>query len=342
VAASDYSSSGVGYVQEDGGGLLHFGEDLGNDPALAVSRGRAFFVNRKSGLLFELDTACGTALAGGRINVNDPDKKVASNPWDVAAAPDGALWVPRYNLGDIAVVKGGVTRAIDLSAYDADGNPQPSAIRITDTPSGVKAFVTLERLDDADLLRAKQPSMMVIFDVASLQVERTVTLEGRNPFNTLVEDSGGIFVAMPGNFDSAVEADAGIERFDIATNATRLVVHENDLGASVAEVAVSGGCGAAILADATPTLNRTSLATFDAKTGAVLAKNVIGLSETFDKGLRGLTWARGGRVLFVGDRAVQDRGYAVHAFERDDMCNLHALPDQAFVRQKPVSVRSSR
>ncbi len=342
IAVSDYSSSGVGFVVVDGGGHLDFGGDLGGDPALAVSRGRAFFVNRKDGTVFEIDPTCGNYLDGHRFNLNDPTKKVTANPQDVAAAPDGALWVPRYNLPNLAIVTPASTTTIDLSSYDADGNPQASAIRIVDTAAGPKAFVTLERLDDRDQLRSKQPSQMLRIDVATRAVEAVVELAGKNPFNTIVEDAGGLFLAMPGNFDAADEAAAGVERFDVATGTTRLLVHEADLGGSVAEVAVKNRCGAVVLADATPTLNRTSLATFDAQTGAVLAKNVIGPSESFDKGIRGLAWVQNGRVLLVGDRTPIDRGYAVHAFERDDACVLHALPDEIFVRQKPISVRAAR
>src|SRR5438105_15821488 len=72
IAVSDYSSSGVGFIDVDGGGLLHFGQDLGKDPALAISRGRAFYVARSdSSTIFELDPSCGTALAGKRVSVND-------------------------------------------------------------------------------------------------------------------------------------------------------------------------------------------------------------------------------------------------------------------------------
>jgi hypothetical protein len=341
VALSDYASSEVGVVALDGGKspMLPYA-NLGKDPALAVSRGRAFYVARLEGTVFELDPMCGTPR--GQFDVNDPAQKVAANPQDVAAAADGALWIPRYNLGDLAIVRDGVTTRIDLSSYDADGNPQPSAIRIVDTAVGAKAFVALERLDDHDQLRSKQPSQMLRIDVGTRAVEATITLAGRNPFNTIVEDQGGLFLAMPGNFADAGEADAGVERFDVATSTTRLLVRETDLGASVAEVSVRDRCGVVILADATPTVNRTSLATFDAQTGAVLAKNVIGPSETFDKGLRGLAWASSGRVLLVGDRARQDAGYPIHAFERDDACILHALPDVIFVGQKPVSVRTVR
>ena len=147
VALSDYSSSEVGGISLDGGSSISKAfADLGKDPALAVSRGRAFYVARLEGTVFELDPTCGTPVA--QHSVGDPTQKIAANPQDVAVAPDGALWIPRYNLGDLAIVQGTSLTRIDLSAYDADGNPQPSAIRIVDTTAGSKAFVTLERLDD--------------------------------------------------------------------------------------------------------------------------------------------------------------------------------------------------
>ena len=339
VALSDYSSSEVGGISLDGGSSISKAfADLGKDPALAVSRGRAFYVARLEGTVFELDPTCGTPVA--QHSVGDPTQKIAANPQDVAVAPDGALWIPRYNLGDLAIVQGTSLTRIDLSAYDADGNPQPSAIRIVDTTAGSKAFVTLERLDDHAQLASTQPSQMLRIDVATRAVEAAITLAGRNPFNTIAQDGEALFLAMPGNFADAAEGAAGVERFDLATSTTRLLVREADLGASVAEVTVRGRCGVAILADATPTVNRTSLATFDAQTGAVLAKNVIGPSESFDKGIRGLAWANGGRTLLVGDRARQDKGYPIHAFEPDDACRLRALPDTIFVGQKPVSVRA--
>src|SRR4051812_23086004 len=63
VAVSDYASSGVGRLALDGGGALSFGVDLGKDPALTVSQGRAFFVARDGDAIFEVDPRCGTAIA---------------------------------------------------------------------------------------------------------------------------------------------------------------------------------------------------------------------------------------------------------------------------------------
>ena len=61
VAGSDYTSSIVcgAPVCELGPGTT--GEDLGDDPQLATSHGRAFFLARTTDTIFELDATCGVA-----------------------------------------------------------------------------------------------------------------------------------------------------------------------------------------------------------------------------------------------------------------------------------------
>jgi hypothetical protein len=339
VAASDYASSGVGAFALDGRGSLAFGVDLGTDPMLAVSRGRAFLIARDHDTVFELDPRCGTATS--RINVHDTSKQGTANPQDVAVAPDGTLWLPRYNVPSVLVVDaaGAVHGSIDLSPYDPDTNPNASAIRIVDGAGGAKAFVTLERLDDTkNPPEPNLPSQVIRIDVASMKVVATIDLEGRNPFG-LVEHGGLFYIAEPGNFSALDEPAAGIERFDPATGTAHLLVRERELGASVAEVAVTSGCGAAIVADATAK-NVTSLVTFDPTTGAVVtaaADAVLGPTEGFD--LQGLAWK--GDVLLVGDRRRTDRGYAVHAFDRTGACTLVARPDVIFLQQKPIALRAT-
>jgi hypothetical protein len=333
VVVSDYTSSGVGAIALDGGGGadLSTGALLGKDPALATSRGRAFYVAREEGQVLELDPRCGRPTA--QYGVNDPARAGSTNPQDVAVGPDGALWVPRFNVPSIAIVEGGkLSGTIDLSSFDDDGNPQASAI----ATFGTSAFVALERLDDPQLLSTR-PSWIVEIDLATRAVLGTTPLAGRNPFGTMNVDGDVFWLAEPGNFDVAGEPGAGVERFDPKSKATRLVVLEADLGGSVVEVAVSGRCGAAIVADARKGINATSLAAFDATTGAVVARTILGPSETFDAGLRGLAWT--GASLLVGDRARAADGYPVHRLDRDDACNLHVTRDEIFVAQKPISVR---
>ena len=338
VAVSDYASSGVGGISLDGRGTLSVGVDLGQDPALTVSRGRAFFVARDSDVIFELDPHCGMPIKSYALH--DPAYKRGSNLQDVAVAPDGALWVPRFNApSSIAIVRpGGATDAIDLSPYDADKNPNASSIRIVDVAGVAKAFIVLERLDEA--LQSKQPSMMLRVDVATAKVEAAIALEGRNPLGLAFEAEGALWLAEPGNGDltSSTEPLAGIERFDSATSTTKLLVHETDLGGSAVAVAVSGTCGAAIVAGTT-SANATSLVTFDAASGAVLSRTVIGPTPNYD--LQGLAWVREGnaQILLVGDRRATAGGYALHALDRVGDCDLRARADAIFVRQKPVGLR---
>lgn len=339
VAASDYSSSVVCGAPHCVSGPTTSGVDLGKDPMLALSNGRAFFLARDNDLVFELDPKCGTPTA--RYSVHEQTAKGTSNPHDAAASPDGSLFVVLYNVPRIAIMRDGkADGSIDLSGFDTDGNPQADAIRIVPVAGVPKAFVTLERLDDDDRLRSKQPSAMLRIDVATRTVEATIELAGRNPFNTMAEHDGALFLAEPGNFDSDTDALAGIERFDTGSSTTRLLVSERDLGGSVAEIAVTNGCGVAIVAGPKKDVNPTSLVTFDPVSGEVLTRAsaaVLGPTSGYD--LQGLAWR--GSSLYVGDRRADAAGYRVHVFDRDpDTCNLHEVTARGIdLPQRPVALR---
>jgi hypothetical protein len=339
-AASDYSSSAVGSLALAGPITSTVGRvDLGADPALAVSRGRAFLVARDADLVFEVTPRCGMPVS--RWSVHQASRAGSSNPQDVAVASDGSLWIPLYSVPSVVVVapSGDVARTIDLSAYDGDGNPNASAIAIVDTPSGEKAFVALERLNDKNGYKSEQPSWMLRIDVASGAVEAHVELAGRNPFG-MYQDRGLIWLAEPGNFNDATEPLAGIERFDPSTSTTALVVHETDLGGSVAQVAVSAGCGAAIVANATPNLNATSLVTFDPQSGLAIAPLSRAPIVTGGFDLEGLQWVGG--ALAVGDRRRAGAGYPVHVFDATPACALTERRTPVYLPLSPVAVRVVR
>ncbi len=347
VAASDHTSSVVcgapNHCELRPG--ITTGLNLGKDPQLAMSKDRTFFINRlgpPDDLIFELDPKCGTPIS--QLNVHDEGRRAAVNPHDLAVAPDGSLFVALYDVARIAIMKDGkLDGTIDLSRFDGDGNPQAESIRIVPVDGVAKAFVTLERLDDADRLLSKQDSWMLRIDVATRQVEDKIVLVGRNPFNSMVEHAGGLFLAVPGNFDVADEQAAGIERFDTATSTTRLLVREHDLGGSVAEIAVTDGCGAAIVAGPQPTVNPTSLVTFDPVTGKVLSgptSPVLGPTPGYD--LQALAWR--GDTLYVGDGRRGSGGFPVHVFEREPgTCNLHEMTSRLIeLPQRPVALRPTR
>jgi|HubBroStandDraft_1064217.scaffolds.fasta_scaffold00177_33 hypothetical protein len=340
--ASDYTSSAVGALSVAGQVWATTGRvNLGADPALAVSNGRAFYVARDEDTIFALDARCGAPTQ--QWNVHQADHPGTSDPQDVGVASDGSLWIPLYEVPTLLVLSsdGAVVHTLDLSSYDTDGNPQAMGIAIVMTPAGEKAFVPLQRLNDLTYT-SEQPSWMLRVDIATAKVEATIVLAGRNPFEMREEpETGVLWLADPGNFDDAVEPQAGVERFETATSTTALVAHEADLGGSVAEIAIEGACGAAIVADATAA-NGTSVVTFDSTSGAPIAPaaqsplSTAGVGGGFD--LEGSVWLDG--TLFVGDRRRAANGYPVHALRASATCDLALQPDLIFLPQPPVAVRA--
>src|SRR5208282_1485650 len=106
-------------------------------------------------------------------------------------------------------------------------------------------------------------------DTATQTVDEQWTLAGWNPFGLMVELNGVLWLAEPRNFNAINEPFAGVERFDTQAGTTALLVTETELGGSVAEVAVTAGCGVAIVADPSAK-NLTALVSFDPDSGAVL------------------------------------------------------------------------
>lgn len=321
---ADYSSSGIGVLPLDDTPAppLLTGNLLGSDPALATSAGRHFFVARDRDTIFEMD-ACGRGI--GQWSARGPMDTQCSaiggecvDPQDVAVAPDGSLWVARFNTPSLLVIPqgaGAMPAAIDLSSFDADGdgNPEMSSVRVV---SG-KAFVSLERITkqpSGDYL-AQQPSQVVVLDTSSHAVLTTITLAGRNPFGLMTESGGSLWLADLGNITDATETDAGIEVLDTQALTSKLVLTKPQLGGSPIDVAVQGSCGAAVIAD--PTLvSSTSLVSFGTDGSSPVT---VAIPPTGGFDLRGLLWTPGGTLL-VADR----RGppYLVHTFSVGAACAL--------------------
>lgn len=338
VAASDYSST---LLCAAPGCSDQRTIAFGTDPSLSAGGGRAFLLARDLDVVFEIDPRCGTpkrsfgveAFAGPNGN---------ANPHDVAAAPDGTLVVALYNTPRLLFVEDGKVdpaAAIDLSSFDPeDGNPQANAVRIVPVGGVPKAFVSLERLDAQ--LRPTRPSQMLRVDVTTRAVEAVIELAGRNPFGSIAEHDGALFLAEAGSFEADDDELAGIERFDVATSTTKLLVRERDLGASVVEVAVTDGCGVAIVAGPEKDVNPTALVSFDPTTGRILSPVTAPLLATAGYDLRGLAWR--GDTLYVGDRREDGaRGFAVHLFERGAGCALTRSPRILNLPEAPVALRAA-
>ena len=341
VAASDYESSvacgAPGCFEETGKTTAR---ELGVDPHLVSDRGETFFLARQEDFIWSINPSCGTPTT--KIDVTSFKVPPAgyANPQDVAVAADGTLFVPFYNVPILAFIENGVVGPkLDLSSFDEDGNPQATSVRIVND----KAFVALEILDDHSEppLQSTRPSKMLRIDTATRAVEATIELAGRNPFNTMAELGTVLYLAEPNNTRVADEEFGGIERFDTVTSTTELLVRERDLGGSVMEVAVTAGCGAAIVA-APGQLNPTALVTFDPDNGKIFhtfSTPVLGPTPGFD--LAGLVWR--GDKLYVGDRHKGGNGqYPVHELARSGGCELVPTGNTIDVPQPPVGLQAAK
>jgi hypothetical protein len=328
VVVSDYSSSGVGSFTLDGNSQVFFGSELGGDPALASSKGRSFFVARDDETLFELDS-CGRGIRSFSAREGGDPPNV--DPQDVAVLPDGSLLVPRFRAPTALVIdpSGSPRATVDLSAYDSDGIPDMSAATTLSVGGVTKAYIVLERLNPYPV--ANQSALLVVLDPESLAIEGTIDLGVKNPFGLMTpQDDSTIWLAAAGNFASASEPDAGVVRFDATTGTASLVVPETKLGGSAVEVAIDGTCGAVIVADATPMLNRTSVVLFDTNTGEI-SSTALGPTAGFD--LMALAWAQG--ALVVGDRRGPS-GFPVHVMQRSGSCEVTPSED-ILLRLPPIA-----
>ena len=337
VAASDYSSSvlcGAPGCVENGHTT---GKTLGADPILSGSNGNSFYLVRDDNAVLVLDPRCG-AVTGLLDLYPLAGASGQTNPHDVAVAGDGTEFIALYDVPKIAFAKGTqLEGSLDLSSYDADGNPQADSIAIV----GDKAFVALERLDDHDGLKSKQTSQMLRIDVATRKAEATFDLKGKNPFTAMAVQNGQLFMAEPGDPDVANEDNAGIERFDTSTSTSVLLVPEKVIGGSVVEVAVSGSCGVAIVAGPVPKVNPTALVSFDPSSGAVLhsyTSPLLGPTTGYD--LQALAFR--GTTLYVGDRRKGAAGYTVHELALSGACELTETTTTINLPLPPVAFLPAR
>jgi hypothetical protein len=157
IVESDFD--GTGYVQAIDSvthGLVdQYGTAYDQDPKLRRlvdphdGAERLFIVGSTDGKLTQIDRR-GHVLAA--YDLHDPgDGAAGADPYDVAIAPDGALWVTRYSKPTMLVLEpDGTPRAtVDLSSFaPANGggpSPRMSAVAIVHGT----AYVALQRLDGA-------------------------------------------------------------------------------------------------------------------------------------------------------------------------------------------------
>jgi hypothetical protein len=360
VAMSDYVSSDVGLASVAGALDHSCGVGLGADPVLASSAGRLFWIARDLGQIIELDTDC--LRAKQTFDALDPvppgstRSPSPTNPYDVAVAPDGSLWIARFDVPTLLVLEANGSRrtTIDLSSLDeVDGNPNMNSIRILDPSSTsslpsdaaagsmgtFKAYVSLEILDDNMMLDSTRPSKVVRINLETRKPEAVLVLQGKNPFSSMVQLGNQLYLADAGSWHQAAgQKDAGIERIDTASFSSKLLATGVALGGHASELAVTERCGAVIVAGPLPN-TPTSLVQFDPASGEV-GRTVIPTTPAFT--LAGLAWV-GSDKLLVGDQGTPPASPFLHVFDADpSSCSLHAESTTLPMLLPPVGLLALR
>jgi hypothetical protein len=351
VALSDYTSSQVGLFSVNTPSRSNYatGIDLGADPVLASSAGRFFWIARDFGQIIELDTSCLHAVRS--FNALDPTPDCSppppTDPYDVAVAPDGALWIARFDVPTVLVLDacGSRLKTIDLSSLDPeDGNPNMNSIRIIDSA----AYVSLEILDDHSVppLASTRPSKLVRIDLETGAITDVLTLAGRNPLSSIVQVGKQLYLADAGNWCPdggcpAGQPDAGVEVVDTASFTSKLLVTGTALGGHASSLAVTESCGVVIVAGAYPE-TPTSLVQFD-PTGKASSpiRTLIPTTGSFTLG--GLAWV-GEDVLLVGDGGTAGGTPGVRVFDAElsSGCSLTQRPAELPLPQAPVAFAALR
>ncbi|KZY34140.1 hypothetical protein A3752_08865 [Oleiphilus sp. HI0081] len=172
-----------------------------------------------------------------QYGLNDEDGESNSNPYDVLFASDDKAYVIRWGEGSILVIDPSVTDSssddfvldsIDISHYDEDGLPNASAALIHEDV----LYVVTQGLDSS--YAPTQAYLIAIDTLTDAEVSiGTGELDGleltvKNPIEIDLF-AGDLFITGVGRYasgDRAAEYTGGIERIDLDTLSSSIVVND--------------------------------------------------------------------------------------------------------------------
>ncbi|MDH5387000.1 MAG: hypothetical protein OEY06_00965 [Gammaproteobacteria bacterium] len=240
--AADYSSGAHAVISKDASGVRSALNDLlptASDITVASYGSNFYRIERAfAGNNITKFSSSDAQTPIWQYSTNDVGSAVLSNPYDMIFVSETKAYVLRYGTSVAWIVNpSAATEAdfkigeLDLSAYaDADGVPEMSGGVIADG----RLYITLQRLDN---FAVTQNAYVAIFDVnTDLEIDALIAgdtlygipLQTRNPGNIIYEPiSNSIFVQGSGSFWPE-EFTGGIEKIDIASLTTTVVVDDGD------------------------------------------------------------------------------------------------------------------
>jgi hypothetical protein len=192
--------------------------------------------------LFDRTASVVTGFTGNTPGINitlDVQTGANSNPYGIAVS-GGKGYIARYNkaslliLSDVNALGGGTRDSIDLSVYahaEGGGIPFMSAV----VAHGGYILVALERWKSN--YSAQDSGLVVVINAATKAIEKTITLNFKNPGAGVVKD-GVWYIAALGAYGTN---DGGVEKIDLAARThAGTVVTEATLGGDVGSIAITG------------------------------------------------------------------------------------------------------
>jgi hypothetical protein len=164
-----------------------------------------------------------------------------TNPQDLWLESESAV-VSLHETGEVVRVdlrSGEVVARADLgSLADADGEPEPAALTVSDGA----AFVVLQLLDrDSVLWDPTGPATVAVLSADTLELESSFALEGWNPVTRLQPgpDEATRYIGHAGVY--ADPDDGGIERIDlVGERSLGMAISGAELGGNVIDFAIVG------------------------------------------------------------------------------------------------------
>lgn len=308
VFGSDYTSGELRYIVGDSAlssESLEFYQD-----SKVIAAGGALYVLERYGAdnvsLIDVESFGSDSAVVWQTSLDD-----ASNPSDLVAYDETSIWVSLEGNGDIlhlSTEDGSKVKDISTDDFISEGGTSSNVVDIE--ISGDTLFALMQRyVYDSETYSTTYPLGVIgIYDAEKGDLLDSIQLLTQNPTAMKFYD-GALYVASQGPYNDSWGTDAdslrGIEKVDVASLTSEIVVSGEDLGGGVYQFALDTGDGLAYAA-IYKSYGDVPLVKVDLATGKV--STVSGVSDVEGS----LAYDSASGLLYIGDRTYGSEAVYVY------------------------------
>lgn len=308
VFGSDYTSGELRYIVGDSA-LSSESLEFYQDSKIVVAGGALYVLERYGAdniSLIDAESFGGDSAVVWQTSLDD-----ASNPSDVVAYDETSIWVSLEGNGDIlhlSTEDGGKVKDISTDDFISEGGTSSNVVDIE--ISGDTLFALMQRyVYDSETYTTTYPLGVIgIYDAEKGDLLDSIQLLTQNPTAMKFYD-GALYVASQGPYNDSWGTDAdslrGIEKVDVATLSSELLVSGEDLGGGIYQFALDSDDGLAYAA-IYKSYGDVPLVKVDLATGKV--STVSGVSDVEGS----LAYDSGSGLLYIGDRTYGSEAVYVY------------------------------